>query len=455
MSRGPFSALLGFWFTVSFFGFGRGIRGEQIFGVWHSDEVHSLAGGASFFVSLGIFSALLGCSFTVSFCWFWALEFEASKFSGFGIPTRSILWREGRRFSCRGAHFRRSWVFGLLFRLAISGVGIRDVRGEPFFGVWNSNNVHSLAGGELFFVSRGPFSALLGFWFTVSFCWFRALEFETSKFSVFGIQTRSILWRQFVVIKAILFRQTIIFRYNYIPHFSICHKVFQYYQFTIFSNLIILKASQSRISNAPIRNSKPHIVVSRLIQQACFCVQIVVDYAMCLQMIEEAANASEQKKTAVVGTWPSTPVGRKAVAVGDWVLYRSSPRQRRGVPGRVTAVTDGLYTVECIDRTIPGVLQGQMLNFTLQTGEGVRCAFGEGVLHSMDEDECEVVVGETKHTVSRYATVPSLEPSTGFKKNPTVNLMRRTCGTELAFVDVFAGESRKTQNKKQWIKTGN
>ena len=161
---------------------------------------------------------------------------------------------------------------------------------------------------------------------------------------------------------------------------------------------------------------------------------------MLQQQLDAAQIASGQKRTVIVGTWPSTPKGRKQVGVGEYVLCRLSPTQKHGVPGLVTAVSDaGYYSVTCHSQQVK-VLRGQLLPFTLQVGQHVQCAHGDGVVLSIDKFECEVEVDKTRHKVSRLAVVPTCEPHTGFKKNPTVDRMRRACNTELDFVDVFAGD---------------
>jgi len=170
--------------------------------------------------------------------------------------------------------------------------------------------------------------------------------------------------------------------------------------------------------------------------------QILVDYAMMLQMLEAAKNASGHKRGIVAGTWPSTPKGRLDIKKGDRVLYRASPRQKRGVPALVTSVTeDGLYDLAFYrHERVTGVLEGRLLRFDLQVGDSVECAFGTGTLFSTNELKCTVDVGGTLHTIHHLAVVPCCEPHTNFNKNPTMDLMLRTCRTTLCFVDIFAGE---------------
>ena len=89
-------------------------------------------------------------------------------------------------------------------RLSVSGVGIR---GEQVSSVWTSDKAYSLEGGSLSRVAgtipvgslsrvAGTIPVALGFRLYCFVFRFRALESETIRFSVFGIQTTSILWRE-------------------------------------------------------------------------------------------------------------------------------------------------------------------------------------------------------------------------------------------------------------------
>ena len=109
---------------------------SRFFSGWNSDEVYSVEGGASVFVSRGTSSVPLAFDFTVS---------------SLGL---------GRWNSRRAG-----------------------------FSVWTSDGAYSLEGGASFLVSRGPFPLLLGFGFTVSSfslgCW----DSSGGQFRCFGIQT--------------------------------------------------------------------------------------------------------------------------------------------------------------------------------------------------------------------------------------------------------------------------
>ena len=179
----------------------------------------------------------------------------------------------------------------------------------------------------------------------------------------------------------------------------------------------------------------------RLPVTSLFGEQIVVNFAMLQQQIKAAETARAKKETMIAGTWPSTPKNRDDVAVGDYVLVRSSAIQERGVPALVTLVSDDdSFTVEChCSQTITGVLRGRLLKYVPQVGDNVDCVHGQGVLHSIDNREFKVKVAERVHICDHLAVVPCYEPHTGYNKNQTVDLQIRTCQKELTFIDVFSG----------------
>lgn len=166
---------------------------------------------------------------------------------------------------------------------------------------------------------------------------------------------------------------------------------------------------------------------------------------MILQSFIAAAKAVAEGIVLLIGLWPSTPRGRRDIAVGDDVLLRVSAAQERGIPGRVMEIDpiDGSYTVRWLDGTFKGVLKGRLLKFKLEVGDEVLCVHGKGLLVSMSKDECAVDVSGTVYKVERLAVLPSTEPHTGFDRNPTVELMIRKCGFKFVHLDFLPGAARE------------
>jgi len=130
------------------------------------------------------------------------------------------------------------------------------------------------------------------------------------------------------------------------------------------------------------------------------------------------------------------------------VLFRFSATQRHGIPGIVTGLENGHYTVRTLNGVFTHILQGRLLRFELRAGDKIDCEHGSGVVVRLDDQRCRVKVGTAEFLLDRLAVLPCIEPRTGEDDNATVNLMRRTCKTALVHLDILTGEAREAATKR-------